>query len=248
KYNPLVIVGGSGVGKTHVLHGIGNALLFRGARAVACLGADEFTAELIDAIGRDAVSQWRARYRRADAFLLDDAHLVAGKDRSQEELFLLFNLLLESGRQLVFTSSVALSQLQGVEPRLLTRLEGGLVVELPAPDREMRQRVLERLFGEKLELPDREVAAYIASRPADSMRAVHGLLQRVLQAAEAQQERLSVTFARSVLEGAPPRPPRRSAGLRSSGIVAPGAAGARSREKMVWDWPDITDRLLEEWR
>ncbi|HEY6947780.1 MAG TPA: DnaA/Hda family protein, partial [Gemmatimonadales bacterium] len=138
KYNPLVLVGGSGVGKTHLLHGIGNALAGRGLR-VACLGTEEFRSELIEAIDRDAVAQWRKRYRRADALLLDDVHLVAEKTRSQDELFLLFNHFLEHGRQMVFTSAVALPQLGGVESRLLTRLEGGLVAELPPPEREIRQ-------------------------------------------------------------------------------------------------------------
>ncbi len=246
KYNPLVIVGATGVGKTHLLNGVGNALAATGA-AVACVGAEEFTAELIEAIGRDAVGQWRARYRRADALLLDDVHRIAGRDRSQDELFLLFNLLLESGRQLVFTSAVALPALEGIGARLLTRLEGGLVVDLPAPDRDTRQGVVERLLSEHGEAPDRELAAYIAGRPADSVRAVQGLVQRVLQASEAQQERPTAAFARSVLEGAAPRLPRRAAGPRASGIVPPGG-GPRSREKMVWEWPAIADRLHEEWR
>ena len=247
KYNPLVLVGGTGVGKTHLLHGIGNALAARGLR-VACLAAEEFTGELIEAIDRDAVAQWRKRYRRADAFLLDDVHLVAEKNRSQDELFLLFNHFLEGGRQMVFSSAVALSQLAGVESRLLTRLEGGLVAELPAPEREIRQKVADHLLCEKVPEVDPEVAAYIAGRPAESVRAVQGLVQRVLSAAEAQQAKLTAGFARSVLEGAPARQPRRTAAPRGSGLVAPGTGAARSREKMVWDWPDIGDRLIEEWR
>jgi chromosomal replication initiator protein len=247
KYNPLVLVGGSGVGKTHLLHGIGNALVAGGLRAVACLAAEEFTGGLIEAIDRDAVAQWRTRYRRADALLVDDVHLLAEKSRSQDELFLLFNQFLESGRQMVFTTAVPLPQLAGVEPRLLTRLEGGLVVDLPAPDHEIRQRVAEQVLSEKLEQPDPELAVYLAGRPADSVRAVHGLIQRVLSAAEAQQVTPTVAFARSALEVTPTRPPRRPA-HRSSGLVAPGVGGVKSREKMVWDWPDIGDRLIEEWR
>ncbi|HTC24256.1 MAG TPA: DnaA/Hda family protein [Gemmatimonadales bacterium] len=247
KYNPLVLVGGSGVGKTHVLHGIGNALTARGLR-VACLSAEEFTGELIEAIDREAITQWRKRYRRADALLLDDVHLVAGKNRSQDELFLLFNHFLENGRQMVFTSAASLSQLEGVESRLLTRLEGGLVAELPAPDREVRQRAADRLLSEKIPEIDPEVAAYIANRPAESVRAVLGLVQRVLSAAETQQAKVTASFARSVLEGPPARPARRPSAPRSSGLVAPGQGGIRSREKMVWDWPDIGDRLIEEWR
>jgi chromosomal replication initiator protein len=246
RYNPLVIVGASGVGKTHLLHAVGNALGQRAQGPVACLSAHEFTGELIEAIDRDAVGPGRARYRCASAFLLDDFHLVAEKDRTQDELFVLFNFLMESGRQMIFTSAVPLSELKGVEARLRTRLEGGLVVDLPAPERELRQQVLERLLQSKSGSPDPELVGYVGSRPADSIRAVHGLLQRVLNAAETQGVAPTAALARDVFEGPAPKAPRRSGG-RSSGVVAP-ASGARSREKIVWDWPDVGDRIIEEWR
>ncbi len=246
RYNPLVIVGGSGVGKTHLLHALGNALASKSKAAVACLSAHEFTSELIEAIDRDAVGAWRARYRSAGAFLLDDVHLVAEKDRTQDELFVLFNFLIESRRQMIFTSGVALSELTGVEARLRTRLEGGLVVDLPAPDREMRQQVLQRALNGK-GAPDGDLVDYLASRPADSVRALQGLLQRVLNAAESKGVAPTAVLAREVLEAPAPKPPRRSTGVRTSGIVAP-ASGARSREKIVWDWPDVGDRIVEEWR
>lgn len=248
KYSPFVVVGASGTGKTHLLHALGHALAEAGAGPVACLSAHEFTQELIDAIDRDAVTAWRLRYRRAGALLLDDVHLVAGKERTQEELFLLFNAFLESGKQLGFTSAVPLAELSGVEPRLLTRFEGGLLVELPPPERELRQRIVERLLADRGIAADAELAAYLASRPTDSVRAVQGLVQRVLGAAEAQQLRPTAGLARDLLEG-PTRPARRSSpGGRTSGVVVSPAGGVRSREKMVWEWPDITDRLIEEWR
>jgi chromosomal replication initiator protein len=246
RYNPLVIVGASGVGKTHLLHAVGNALGVKAKGPVACLSAHEFTGELIEAIDRDAIGPWRARYRGASAFLLDDFHMVAEKDRTQDELFVLFNFLMESGRQMIFTSAVPLSELKGVEARLRTRLEGGLVVDLPAPERELRQQVLERLLQSKSGSPDPELVGYLGSRPADSIRAMHGLLQRVLNAAETQGVAPTASLAREVLEGPAPKTPRRSTG-RSSGVVAP-ASGARSREKIVWDWPDVGDRIVEEWR
>jgi chromosomal replication initiator protein len=172
---------------------------------------------------------------------------VAEKDRTQDELFVLFNFLLESGRQMVFTSAVPLPELKSVEARLRTRLEGGLVVDLPAPDRDIRQRVVDRLLQAKVGEVDPELASYIASRPADSVRAVQGLLQRVLNAAEVKELPPSAALAREVLEGTPARAPRRSVAIRASGVVAP-VVGARSREKVVWDWPDVGDRVLEEWR
>ncbi|HET6836814.1 MAG TPA: DnaA/Hda family protein [Gemmatimonadales bacterium] len=247
RYNPLVIVGASGVGKTHLLHALGNALAARVKAPVACLSAHEFTGELIEAIDRDAVGAWRARYRGSAAFLLDDVHLVADKDRTQDELFVLFNFLMEAGRQMVFTSAVPLAELTAVESRLRTRLEGGLVVDLPAPEREIRQQVVERLLQAKVGTVDPDLAGYLGSRTVESVRAVHGLLQRVLNAAESQGNPPSASLAREVLEGSPPKPVRRPASSRSSGIVAP-AGGVRSREKMVWDWPDAGDRIVEEWR
>ncbi len=246
RYNPLVIVGASGVGKTHLLHALGNALAARLKGPVGCLSAHEFTGELIEAIDRDAVPAWRARYRGAAAFLLDDVHLVAEKDRTQDELFVLFNFLIESGRQMVFTSAVPLAEMKSVEGRLRTRLEGGLVVDLPAPEREVRQQVVERSLQAKVGTVDPELAAYVGSRPVESIRAVHGLLQRILNAAEAQGSPPTVTLAREVLEGSQPKPPRKSS-TRSSGVVAP-AGGIKSREKIVWDWPDVGDRIVEEWR
>jgi chromosomal replication initiation ATPase DnaA len=247
KYNPFVVVGASGTGKTHLLHGLGNALA-AGGGVVACLGAHEFVDELIAAIDRDATAAWRARYRAVDAFLLDDVHLVAGKDRTQDELFLLFNVLLDGGRQMAFTSAVPLAEMQGIEPRLLTRLEGGLVVDLPAPDRDLRQRAIERLLAARLDGVDPELAGYIAARPADSMRSALGLVQRVLNAAEARQVHPTAALARETLEGVTPRPPRRSMPVRATGALAPTSGGVRSREKMVWEWPDAASRMIEEWR
>jgi chromosomal replication initiator protein DnaA len=244
RYNPLVVVGGTGSGKTHLLHALGNALTADGLPRVACLPAHEFTQQLIEAIDRDAVSAWRNRYRRCGALLLDDIHAIAGRERTQEELFLLFNIFLESGRQLAFTSAVPLSELSGVEPRLLTRLEGGLVVELPVPDRDFRARVVERLLASHGLADDAELRTYLASRPADSVRSAQGLVQRVLLAAEAQRTVATVALAREVLEG-PARPLRRPAAGRPP--IA-SAGGVRSREKMVWEWPDVADCVIEEWR
>ena len=252
RYNPLVVIGAAGVGKTHLLHALGNALAARLAPPVACLSAPEFTGELIEAIDRDAVGAWRTRYRRAAAFLLDDVHLIADKDRTQDELFVLFNLLHESGRQMVFTSSVPLAELTGVEPRLRTRLEGGLVVTLPAPDPEIRSAVVTRELAAKTGEAGGELVECLASRPAESVRVVQAQLQRVLNAAEARQVPATAALAREVLDGvaapAPAAERRAAPAARTSGIVAPSVSAARSREKMVWEWPDLGERTLEEWR
>jgi chromosomal replication initiation ATPase DnaA len=247
RYNPLVVYGPVGAGKTHLLHAIGNVLAAAPGALVACLRAQDFVDDLIRALDRDRIAWWRARYRRITALLLDDIHALAGKDRSQEELFWLYNLLADGNRQMVFTSAVPPQELEGIEPRLRTRLEGGLVVELPQPDREVREAIVVRLLQEKVGEADPELAAYLASRPVESVRALQGLVQRVIAAAEAEQERPSAGVARQVLEGSPAGPARRTSGLRTSGLLSP-TGNLRSREKMVWDWPDITDRLIEEMR
>jgi chromosomal replication initiation ATPase DnaA len=248
RYNPLVIIGASGNGKTHFLHAIANQLGARGRR-VACAGVHVFVDELIAAIEQEGVPRWRARWRRPEVLLLDDVQGLAGKERSQEELFLLFNEFLEQGRQMVFASAVPLAQLEGIDQRLLTRFEGGLVVELPPPDHELCQRAIERLLGAKLEAVDPELSAYLASRPADSMRAALGLVQRVLNAAEARSVPPTAVVARELLEGSAGRQGgRRTAVTRSSGVVSGGTGAVQNREKMIWDWPDLASRLIEEWR
>lgn len=244
RYNPLVIVGRQGVGKTHLLHAFGHALRAAGLGRVAVFDAARFVDDLVDALGRGTIAAWRQRLRRVDALLLDDVSVFAGKERSQEELYLLYNVLLESGRQMAFTAPVPPAQLEGFEPRLATRLAGGLVLELGPPDREVRLAEAERLLGPGLEDPD--LLDYLASRPAGSLREVQQLVQRLVAAAEERRVPLTLASARSILDGATadgPRPPR-----RGSGLLAPGAGAIRSREKVIETWPDIGDRLLEEWR
>jgi chromosomal replication initiator protein DnaA len=244
-YNPLVILGGAGVGKTHLLHAVGNLLQAAPGAVVACLNTQDFTEELIEAIERDRVGPWRARYRRVHAFLLDDVQLLAGRERTQEELFLLFNHLLEQGVQLVFTSAAAPGSIEHFEERLASRLAGGLVVQLPPPEREIRQAVVERLLGARYDRVDAELASVLAARPAESVRAVQSLVQRIESAADARHIEPDAAFAREVLEGPAPRPARAASGVRTSGVTA---GGFRSPEKIVWEWPDFGERLIEEWR
>lgn len=244
-YNPLVIIGGAGVGKTHLLHAVGNLLQADPGATVACLSAQDFTEELIEAIERERIAPWRARYHRVSAFLLDDVQLLANRERTQEELYLLYNHLAERGAQLVFTASTDPGQIEGFEERLASRLGGGLVVELPAPEREVRQAVVERLLGARYDKVDAELASYLAGRPAESVRAVQALVQRIEAAADARHAEPDVALAREVLEGSAPRAPRPAPGVRTSGV---GAGGFRSPEKGVWEWPDLGERLIEEWR
>ena len=246
KYNPLVLVGKSGLGKTHLLNAIGLELAKKKNAVVACLSTQGFVDELIAAIDGNRVDWWRARYRRCTALLLDDIHLLAGKERTQEELFNLFNQFLDAERQLVFTAPAHPNTLEGLEERIVSRLEGGLVAEIAEPDRELRRVALNRLLTNQKVPTDAALVDYLADRPIDSVRSLTGIVQRVVEAAAAQDAPVSAGLARDVIEGSPAA--RRTTGLRTSGIVVSSAGGVRSREKMVWDWPAASDRVIEDLR
>lgn len=242
RYNPLYIAGPSGVGKTHLLHAVGNELAR--TRVVACLGAQAFIEELLNAIEQGRIEWWRRRYRRADAFLLDDIHLIGGKEQTQDELFNLFNVFADAEKQLVFAADRQPSALDNVAARLVTRFEGGLVVELAAPDRPMRELMVRRLLEGHKVGADADVTQYLAARPADSARALQGIVNRALSAMDGSEDRLTLAAARRAIEGRASRPSQAQA---ISSLIPSGLDPAlQSREKILWDWPDVGDRLMEE--
>jgi chromosomal replication initiator protein len=245
-YNPLVLVGPAGVGKTHVLHAIGNQLAGDPDSRVACLSAQQFVDELLDAIDGDRVEGWRKRYRGASALMLDDVHLLANKERSQEELFHLYNVLLGSQRQLIFTLLSPPREVDGLDARLVSRLEAGLVATITPPDRELRRAIVRAKLGAKYHGVFDSVVDFIADRPADSVRAVVNLVQRVVRAAQAEDRDPDLAFVSALLEGAAPVRQRTSMGVRTSGILLSPIGHVRSREKVVWDWPDPAQRMIEE--
>jgi chromosomal replication initiation ATPase DnaA len=247
RFNPLFITGPSGTGKTHLLHAVGNELLAaRPGAVVACLSAQAFTDELVQAIDAGRIEWWRRRFRRADALLLDDAQLLAGRDATQEELFNLFNAFTDAEKQLAFTADRAPGLLTGIAPRLTTRFEGGLLVELAPPDRATRATMVRRLLAARSVAAEDEAVDYLASRPADSARAVQGLVNRALARMDPSSETLTIQAARVAVEGRSQRPSQAQA---ISAIVPGGLDPVMgSREKVVWDWPGAADRLIEELR
>ena len=148
----------------------------------------------------------------------------------------------------MFTAPAHPKTLPGIEQRIASRLEGGLVVELVEPDRDVRRTVIRRALGAQDVPEDPALIDYLADRPADSVRSLMGLLQRVVSAAAAQDGPVSAGVAREVLEGGTAAERRRTVGFRTSGIVVSSAGGVRSREKIVWDWASPADRLIEDLR
>ena len=249
RYNPLFIAGPSGVGKTHLLHAVGNALAAGPPGAVvACLSAQAFIEELVAAIDGEHVDWWRRRYRHVDALLMDDVQLVTGKDQTQEELFNLFNALADAEKQLVFAADRPPAQLPGIAPRLVSRFEGGLVVELVAPDRPMREVLVRRLLDQHDVAAADDVVRYLAARPADSARAVQGMVNRALSTMDPADPSLTLSAARLAVEGRAARPSQ----AQAISALIPASSGLdpllASREKLVWDWPEPGDRLIEELR
>jgi chromosomal replication initiator protein DnaA len=244
RYNPIFIHGPAGVGKTHLLHALGNELisLSGGAAIVACVGAGQFVEELIVALREGTVERWRARYRLVDVLILDDAQEIEGKERTQEELFHLFNSLYAGGRQIVIAADRAPRALDGVEDRLRSRFEGGLVVEIQPPDQLVRERLYARHLATAGLPLDRALVDYLAARSVGSVSEIGAVVQRLLQAAEVVRVPLTAAFARQELEG--------SAARAAAPALDDDVAEAifLDHEKVVWDWPDIAGRLIEEFR
>jgi chromosomal replication initiator protein DnaA len=245
KYNPLVLHGASGVGKTHLANAIGNEMLnlSGGAMTVSCVGAQTFIDELIEAIQEGTLERWRARYRAADALIIDDVHFIAGKERTQDELFHVFNACWDAGKQIILTSDRPPRELGDLEERLRSRFDGGLVVEMGQPDRDLRARLYARHFAQRERNASEDVIEYLADRQVSSVREIIGTVHRVCAAADVSGEAITLSFVRGELEGvaAAPPPTRPPSDEKVDSFFL-------DDEKIVWDWPDVTARLIEEIR
>ena len=246
RYNPLFIHGPSGVGKTHFVHALGNALRIGHPKlSIACVSANAFMEELIGAMQEGAVERWRARYRAADVLIIDDIQLLENKERTQEELFHLFNPLYERGCQIVLAGDRAPREMPGIADRLRSRFEGGLVVALQVPDRAMRQRLIARWLLESGHDPIQSLVNWLADRDVSSVRELAGILTRLSATADVQGTSLTLDIARRELEGAPSAPaaapPLRTEPGDHDGFFM-------DTEKVMWEWPDLSGRVIEELR
>jgi chromosomal replication initiator protein DnaA len=245
KYNPLFVHGPPGVGKTHLLHALGNELIAMsgGAMTVACVNTAQFVDELIAAIQEGTIERWRARYRVIDVFILDDVHLCAGKERSQEELFHVFNALFSHGRQIVLASEKAPKVIDGLEERLRSRFEGGLVVEIQPPDHALREKLFARALAAAGQRPDRALLDYLAARSVANVQEITAVVERITQGAAVVGVPLNAAFARKELEGGgvAPTPARALDGRAADAFFL-------DDEKIVWDWPDVAGRAIEDLR
>jgi chromosomal replication initiator protein len=199
-YNPLFLHGSPGIGKTHLLHAIGNYVeRFGSGLKVRYATIEEFTSEFVEAVRVKNTAGFKQRFRSADVVLMDDVQFLAGRARTREEFFHTFNAVVEAGRQLVMTSDCAPEDIPGLEDRLTERFRSGLVVELETPELGVRRAILaKRARLDGLEVGD-EVIAEIADRVTTSVRALEGALIRVVAYASLKDEPATPALVRHVL-------------------------------------------------
>ena len=247
RYNPLLVSGPSGVGKTHLVHAIGNAIADAsgGTIQVACVHAQSLVDELIAAIQAGTVERWRSRYRASGALIIDDVQFLAGKERTQDEFFFVFNALIEAGRQIILSSDRLPSEIPELAARLRSRFEGGLMAEIQPPDRPLREKLVARFLAALGRPAPPDLLDVVCDPPVQSVRELIGLVNRLAAAADAHGGALDAARARTEL----------GLGVDASATMAPAAAVASAgdstfldRERVVWEWPDIGGRLIDEFR
>jgi chromosomal replication initiator protein len=234
-YNPLFLHGPPGLGKTHLLHAIGNYIARYGdGLTVRYATVETFTSEFVGAVRTEGAAAFKSRFRGADVLLIDDIQFLASKQRTEEEFFHTFNALYETGRQLVFTSDRCPSELAGLEDRLRERFECGLVIPVETPGPEAREAILrKRLLHDRVEMDD-DALRLLAESVNSSIRALEGGLIRVVAYASLRGERVTTDVVRSVL-GRLPTPsslPPRAASLEAIQEAA-AAAFNLSRDRLL---------------
>ncbi|MFQ5665747.1 MAG: chromosomal replication initiator protein DnaA [Candidatus Binatia bacterium] len=200
-YNPLFIYGGVGLGKTHLVNALGHQILERSTdRRVLYLSSESFMNELITALRRDRMDEFRGRFRRINVLILDDVQFLAGRERTQEEFFHTFNSLYESHRQIVLTSDKFPKEIADLEERLRNRFEWGLIADIQPPDLETRVAILQKKAEvEGVDLPH-DVALFLASNIDSNVRELEGSLTRLGAFASLNKSEITVDFAREVLQ------------------------------------------------
>lgn len=200
-YNPLFIYGGPGLGKTHLMQAIGHELLRRqpGSRVIY-LTCEQFTNEFIDAIRRGDIEKFRRRYRSSDVLLIDDVQFLTGKERSQEEFFHTFNTLLDGRNQVVLTSDRAACEIKSLEPRLISRFECGLTVEMQPPQMETRMAILKKKSQDWKVRVDESILRFLAEKIRTNVRRLEGALMRVATYASLAGEGVTVEKVEHLLK------------------------------------------------
>lgn len=200
-YNPLFIYGGAGLGKTHLIHAIGNFIAAAAPeKLVRYIHAEDYYNDVVRAYQQKAFDAFKRSYRSIDVLLLDDVQFFNGKNRSQEEFFFLFNSMIEARKQIVITCDTYPKDISGLEDRLITRFDWGLTVQIEPPELEMRVAIIKKKAeGNGISLPD-DVAFFIAKHLRSNVRELEGALNRVLAYARFHGQSISVEMTKDALK------------------------------------------------
>ena len=209
-YNPLFLYGGVGLGKTHLMHAIGNAVAARFPRKkVVYVTSEKFTNEFITSIQQGKIDEFRARYRRIDLLLIDDIQFIADKERTQEEFFHTFNTLHSAGKQIVITSDRTPKEISLLEERLRSRFEWGLIADISSPDLETRIAILRSKAEESGVIVADDVVEQVARRVQSNVRELEGALTRLVAVGRLSGMPVTMELAARVLsEAVYPNPKR----------------------------------------
>ncbi|MGC8634692.1 MAG: chromosomal replication initiator protein DnaA [Candidatus Limnocylindrales bacterium] len=210
-YNPLFLYGGVGLGKTHLMHAIGNQVVARFPRKkVVYATSEKFTNEFITSIQQGRIDEFRARYRKIDVLLIDDIQFIADKERTQEEFFHTFNAIHEDGKQIVLSSDRPPKQIVTLEERLRSRFEWGLIADLTAPDLETRIAILRAKAEEQSAAIGSDAIEFIARKIVSNIRELEGALNRILAYASMNAVPATIDLAQAVLSNVLYNPKRRT--------------------------------------
>jgi chromosomal replication initiator protein len=200
-YNPLFLYGGVGLGKTHLMHAVGNALLRRNPSAkIIYLHSERFVADMVKGLQLNAINEFKRYYRSVDALLIDDIQFFANKERSQEEFFHTFNALLEGGQQMILTCDRYPKEINGLEERLKSRFGWGLTVAVEPPELETRVAILlKKAEQARMELPP-DAAFFLAQRIRSNVRELEGALKRVIASAHFTARSIDIPLIKDSLK------------------------------------------------
>jgi len=199
-YNPLFLYGGTGLGKTHLMQAIGHELLKRDPQTtVTFISSEDFTNQLIESIAKKSTVRFRAKYRKTDVLLIDDIHFIAGKEATQEEFFHTFNALFDMRKQLVISSDRPPKEIPGLEERLISRFEWGLVTDIQPPDLETRVAILQNKAAEEKHPVPPELLRYIATCVTSNIRELEGALITVLAYSRLTEQPITMPMVEEVL-------------------------------------------------
>ncbi len=198
-YNPLYIYGGTGLGKTHLIQAVGNSLKKDG-KTVFYMTSERYTVELVSAMQNNTINQFKEKYRKYDALIIDDVQFFGGKDKTQEEVFHLFNDFYNSNKQIIYSSDKPPKLIQNLEERLKSRFEGGMTVDISKPEYESRVAILKTKLKQMNKSLSNDLIDFIAVNIQESIRELEGVLNTVICQSQLKNKELTISDVRGLIK------------------------------------------------